>query len=78
MPLLTACGPAKVRLALPPIERTAPVAFPAIPIGEATCGTAPCLSDREAATVMADLAKALDEANTKLLWLRDWVLVAGR
>lgn len=82
-PLLTACGPERVRLALPPLERTEPVAYPAIPPGEAVCedlagGRAPCLSDRETAQVIAGLADALDAANARLLWLRDWIAAAGK
>ena len=76
--LLTACGDARPVLALPPIERTEPVAFPTIPAGEAVCDGAPCLSDRETGGLIADLAKALDLANAKLLWLHDWFVTAQK
>ena len=49
-----------------------PVAFPSIPEGEAVCDGAPCLSDKETGVLIADLAKALDQANARILWLRDW------
>ena len=75
--LLTACGQERVALTLPPIERTAPVDFPAVPAGEAVCDGASCLSDRETGELIADLAAALDEANARLLWLRDWIGDAG-
>jgi hypothetical protein len=72
-----------MRLALPPIERTEPVAYPVVPRGEALCpdpagATKPCLSDRETAAVIAGLADALDTANGRLLWLRDWIATAGK
>jgi hypothetical protein len=76
--LLTACGAERPRLVLPPIERAQPVDYPAIPAGEATCDGAPCLSDRESGGVIAGLASALDEANARLLWLRDWITTAGK
>ncbi len=74
---LTACGTARPVVALPPVERTTPVPFPTIPTGEANCPDetglpAPCLSDRETGTLIADLAKALDTANAKLEWLGDF------
>jgi len=70
--LATSCGPVRPAIALPPVERLEPVAFPVIPSGEAVCDGQPCLSDAETGTLLADLAKALDDANAKLLWLRDW------
>jgi hypothetical protein len=76
--LLTACGAERPRLALPPAERAAEVAYPPIPAGEAVCEGNPCLSDRETAGVMAGLANALDEANRRLSWLRDWIMTAGK
>lgn len=78
MPLLTGCGNERPRIALPPAERAAPVAYPAIPVGEAVCNGAPCLSDRENAAVLAGFADALDKANARLLWLRDWIREAGK
>lgn len=71
-PLLTACATDRPAIVLPPAERMEPIAFPTIPAGEAVCDGKPCLSDRESATLMADLAKALDQANARILWLRDW------
>ena len=73
VPLLTACGPERVRIATPPIEWTAPVAVPVVPAGEALCDGVPCLSDRETGALIADLVAALDAANGRLLKLRDWV-----
>jgi hypothetical protein len=72
------CGTERPRLALPPAERAAEVAYPPIPAGEAVCDGKPCLSDRETAGVMAGLANALDEANRRLSWLRDWITTAGK
>ena len=74
---LSACGTERPVLTLPPIERAEPVAYPAIPDGEAVCDGAPCLSDRQTAEVIGGLAGALDEANRRLLWLRDWIKAAG-
>lgn len=67
--LLTGCGNDRPRLALPPAERADPVAAPAIPAGN---------SDAEVATLIADYDAALRAANAKLLWLRDWIVTAGR
>ena len=75
---LSACGTERPVLTLPPIERAEPVAYPAIPAGEATCDGAPCLSDRQTAEVIGGLAGALDEANRRLLWLRDFIKSAGK
>ncbi|MGD9470598.1 MAG: hypothetical protein AB7G24_00705 [Novosphingobium sp.] len=76
--LLTACGTERPAIVLPPADRLAPVAFPAVPDGEALCDDgAPCLSDRQVAGVMADLANALDLANAKILWLADWARALG-
>jgi hypothetical protein len=66
------CGTDRPTITLPPAEKLEPVAFPTIPVGEASCEGQPCLSDREAAVLIADLSKALDTANAKLLWLGDW------
>lgn len=71
-PLLTACETDRPAIVLPPVERLEPVAFPAVPVGEAVCDGQPCLSDRETGVLIADLAKALDQANARILWLRDW------
>lgn len=77
--LLTACGEDRPKVGAPPIERAAPVVWPVVPIGEATCpdeetgAAVPCLSDRESAELIAGLADALDIANGRLLWLRDWL-----
>ena len=68
--LLTGCDPKPVQLALPPIERAEPVAFPEVPEGEAEGGA---LSDRQNAELIDALAGALDEANNKLLWIKDWI-----
>lgn len=67
-------------MTLPPAERLAEVAYPAIPAGEATCDSAPCLSDRETGALLTDFAKALDEANARIAWLREWAagIAAGR
>jgi hypothetical protein len=70
--LLTACGTDRPAVQLPPAEWTEPVAFPAVPEGEAVCDGKPCLSDRESANLMADLANALDQANAKLQRIADW------
>lgn len=65
-------------MGLPPAEWTEPVAFPVIPAGEAVCDGAPCLSDAETGSLIADLANALDQANAKLLKLGDWAREMGR
>ena len=78
MLLLTSSGNDRPVLTLPPIERTAPVADPVIPDGEALCEGAPCLSDRQTGELLADYAKALDTANARLLWLHDWIKSAGK
>ena len=75
---LTACGPERPRLVLPPAARAEQVATPAVPVGEATCEGEPCLSDREIGGLLAALKGALDEANRKLGWLHDWIVTAGR
>jgi hypothetical protein len=75
---LTACGAERPRLALPPAERAAQVAYPPIPAGEATCDGKPCLSDRETSRVIEGLANALDEANRRLAWLHDWIEAAAK
>ena len=82
--LLAACATVPKDPAAPPIEWSAPVAWPEVPPGEATCpaddaiGSAiPCLSDRQAAQLMAGLADALDEANGRLANLRDWLAAYG-
>lgn len=75
---LSACGTERPVSTLPPIERAEPVAYPATPDGEATCDGAPCLSDRQTAEVIGGLAGALDEANRRLLWLRDFIKSAGK
>lgn len=72
------CGTDRPVISTPPIERAEPVAFPTVPEGEAVCDGAPCLSDRETGTLIADLAKALDTANARLLWLKDWIGTAGK
>ena len=76
--LLTACGQDRPAIALPPADRLEPVAFPVVPVGEAECDGAPCLSDRETGVLIADLAKALDQANARILWLKDWAKGMGR
>jgi hypothetical protein len=48
-----------------------------VPEGEAACDGAPCLSDRETGTLIADLVRALDQANARLLKVRDWITAAG-
>lgn len=70
--LLTACGTDRPAIAFPPADRLEPVAFPVVPVGEAVCDGEPCLSDHQVANLLADLGHALDIANTKLLWLKDW------
>jgi len=74
IPLLTACGDVRPQTILPPASRAEPVAYPIIPAGEAVCDGNPCLSDAQAGTLLADLAKALDEANSRLIWLRDYIV----
>ena len=74
---LSACGTERPVLTLPPIERADPVAYPAIPAGEAICDGAPCLSDRQTAEVIGGLAGALDDANARLLWIKDWIKAVG-
>jgi hypothetical protein len=54
------------------------VAGPVVPQGEALCAGAPCLSDRESATLIADYDSALAKANAALLKLRDWIVAAGK
>lgn len=76
--LLTACGTERPRLALPPVDRAAPVTVPPVPAGEAVCAGAPCLSDREVGGLLASYANALAEANRKLAWLHDWIGTAGK
>lgn len=76
--LLTACATERPRLALPPVDKAAPVAGPVVPAGEAVCDDAPCLSDREVGGLLAGYANALDEANRRLAWLRDWIMTAGK
>jgi hypothetical protein len=62
----------------PPAERFAPVALPTVPPGEAQCDDGgdgapePCLSDRQTGGVINSLIDALETANGKLLWLRDY------
>lgn len=70
--MLAACANERVVLTPPPLERTEPVAYPVVPVGEAVCDGAPCLSDRETGQLIADLTDAIDAANAKLLWLREW------
>lgn len=72
MLLLTACPNERVRIAKPPADYTAAVAYPAIPAREAVCDGAPCLSDRESASLLASFADALDAANGKLAKIADW------
>ncbi len=69
---LAGCGSERVVLTPPPLERTEPVAYPAVPVGEAVCDGTPCLSDRQTGQLIADLTDVVDAANAKLLWLREW------
>lgn len=69
---LSACGTERPVLTLPPIERAEPVAYPAIPDGEATCDGAPCLSDWQSGVMIGGLADTLDEANRRILWAQCW------
>lgn len=84
MPLLTACGEDRPQVGIPPAEWTAPVAWPVVPEGEAVCwdeesgAPEPCLSDLQSAKVMGDLGDALDDANGRLLRLRDWFAEMAR
>lgn len=66
---LASCGKERPRLALPPVERAAPVATPAPPAGD---------SDAEVAGLIANYDAALREANRRLGWLRDWIVTAAR
>ena len=70
--LLIGCGSERVVLTPPPLDRTEPVAYPAVPDGEAVCDGAPCLSDRQTGQLISDLTDVVDAANAKLLWLREW------
>jgi hypothetical protein len=72
------CADARPAISAPPIEWTEPVAYPTVPEGEASCEGRPCLSDRETGLLIADLTKALDTANARLLKLRDWIGAAGK
>lgn len=76
--LLTNCADERPAIAPPPADRLEPVSYPAIPAGEAICEGKPCLSDREAAGLIADFANALDQANARILWLRDWAAGMAR
>lgn len=76
-PLLTACGGDRPRLATPPVEWAQPVPQPVIPEGEATCPDGGrCLSDAQTGSLLSDFAAALDNANRRLLKLRDWIITA--
>lgn len=75
--LLAACTTDRPAIVLPPPERLEPVAFPVVPEGEADCDGTSCLSDRQAAGLMADLADALRRANARILWLGDWARGLG-
>lgn len=75
--LLIACATDRAAIVLPPAERLDPVQFPIVPEGEALCDGFRCLSDRETGILIADLANALDLANAKILWLRDWAAGLG-
>jgi hypothetical protein len=68
--LLTACGGEVV--STPPAERFAPVAAPVPPEGEALCEGEPCLSDRQFGNLFDAVVDALERANSKLEWLRDY------
>lgn len=75
MPLLSGCGDARPSVVKPPVERTQAVAFPTIPAGKVPCKHDPsklCLDDEQTGTLLGDLGAALDAANDKLQWLRDW------
>ena len=75
MLLLTGCAPGRIEAIKPPLERVTPVAYPAIPNGRVTCPHDPekqCLSDEQTAGVITSFADALDAANAKLRWLRDY------
>ena len=74
--LLSSCGNERPRLALPAATRAEQVSLPPAPTGEAVCHGIPCLSDRETAGLLAGYASALDEANRRLAWLRDWIVTA--
>ena len=70
---LTGCGTDRPAIVLPPQERFDPVPFPIVPAGEAICDDGkPCLSDGQVATLLADFAKTLDDANGKIQWLGVW------
>lgn len=78
--LLTSCAGKIVEPITPPAERLASVPFPVVPDGEVACPDDPaaqCLSDQENARLIAGLAAALLEANSRLAWLRDY-LKGGR
>ncbi len=74
--LLNACGPEVV--STPPAARFAPVAVPVAPEGEADCDGSPCLSDREFGTLFDQVVDALETANARLLWLRDYYAPSER
>lgn len=71
---LMSCGDS-VTLGRPEPFRTEPVAYPAIPAGEAPCPADPaerCLSDSQNAALLRSYDAALTAANEKLLWLADF------
>ncbi len=75
MLLLTACASARIETIKPPPERLSSVDYPEIPKGTTSCPDAPekrCLSDAETGKLLLDFSVALDAANAKLQWLRDY------
>lgn len=75
MLLLTACAPARIETIKPPPERITPVVYPVIPEGRVSCSDEPekqCLDDEQAARLLSAFADALDAANAKINWLRDY------
>jgi hypothetical protein len=69
-PLLSACGDEVA--STPPAHRFAPVAAPTAPEGEALCEGEPCLSDRQFGSLFDAVVDALETANQRLEWLRDY------
>ena len=74
---LSACAARPLTIAAPPAEWAAPVEAPAVPPGEALCDGAACLSDRQIAALLDQMATALETANLRLLRLGDWIRSAA-
>ena len=74
MPSLTSCA-ANAKISRPDSSRTAQVAYPDIPEGEAQCAqdaASRCLSDRQNGSLLRAYDAALTAANERLQWLADY------